>query len=74
MTKSIKDNDTIYSLIIILNVGIIASLRCGLFKMLLNVNHLTMLLPFECLKIYKRSGKKVSLQNNRIFYSCMFLK
>ncbi len=54
MTKNIKDNDTIYGLIIILNVGIIASVRCGLFKMSLNVNHLTMLLPFECLKIYKR--------------------
>jgi hypothetical protein len=31
-------------LIIILNVGIVANVRCGFFKMS-NVNHITMLLP-----------------------------
>ncbi len=59
MTKIIKDNDPIYSLIIILNARIIVSERCGLFKMSLNVNHLTMLLPFECMKIYKKIGQKI---------------
>ncbi len=44
MTKTIRDNYTIYSLIIILNARIIANVRCGLFKMS-NVSHLTMLLP-----------------------------
>jgi hypothetical protein len=34
----------IYSLIIILNVGIVVNVRCGFFKMS-NVSHLTMLLP-----------------------------
>jgi len=40
------DNYRIYSLIIILNAGIVANVRCGLFKMS-NVNHLTMLLPIK---------------------------
>jgi hypothetical protein len=44
VTKTIGDNYRIYSLIIILNVGIVVNIRCGLFKML-NVSHLTMLLP-----------------------------
>ncbi len=39
-----KDNYKIYSLIIILNTKIVASVRCGLFKMS-NVSHPTMLLP-----------------------------
>jgi hypothetical protein len=46
VTKTIRDNYRICSLIIILNVGIVASVRCGLFKMS-NVSHLTMLLPME---------------------------
>jgi hypothetical protein len=44
VTETIRDNYRIYSLIIILNVGIVASVRCKLFKMS-NVSHLTMLLP-----------------------------
>jgi hypothetical protein len=44
VTKTIEDNYRIYSLIIILNVVIIASVRCRFFKMS-NVSHLTMLLP-----------------------------
>jgi hypothetical protein len=43
MTKTIGDNYRIYNLLIILNARIIASVRCGLFKMS-NVNHLIMLL------------------------------
>ncbi len=43
MTKTIGDNYRIHSLIIILNARIVASVRCGLFKMS-NMNHLTMLL------------------------------
>jgi hypothetical protein len=39
-----KDNYKIYSLIIILNTKIVASVRCGLFKMS-NVSQPTMLLP-----------------------------
>ncbi len=44
MTKTIGDNYRIYNLIIILNVRIVASVRCRFFKMS-NVNHLTRLLP-----------------------------
>jgi hypothetical protein len=44
LTKNIRDNYRIYSLIIILNVGIVANVRCGFFKMS-NVSHLTMFLP-----------------------------
>jgi hypothetical protein len=44
VTKTIGDNYRIYSLIIILNAGIVASVRCGLFKMS-NVIHLSMFLP-----------------------------
>jgi hypothetical protein len=44
MTKTIGDNYRIYNLIIISNEGIVANVRCGLFKMS-NMNHLTMLLP-----------------------------
>jgi len=33
VTKTIGDNYRIYSLIIILNAGIVASVGCGLFKM-----------------------------------------
>jgi hypothetical protein len=44
VTKTIGDNYRIYSLIIILNVGIIVSVRCEIFKMS-KVNHLTTLLP-----------------------------
>jgi hypothetical protein len=43
ITKTIGNNYRIYSLIIILNVGIATSVRCELFKMS-NVSHLTMLL------------------------------
>jgi len=43
VTKTIGDNYRIYSLIITY-AGIVASVRCGLFKMS-NVSHLTMLLP-----------------------------
>ncbi len=45
MTKTIRDNYRIYSLIIILNARIIVNVRCELFKML-NMNNLTMFLPF----------------------------
>jgi hypothetical protein len=44
MTKTIRDNYKIYSLIIILDARIVASVRCGLFK-ISNMNLLTMLLP-----------------------------
>jgi hypothetical protein len=44
VTKTIGDNYRIYNLIIILNVGIVASVRCRFFKMS-NMSHLTMLLP-----------------------------
>jgi hypothetical protein len=44
VTETIGDNHKIYSLIIILNAGIVDSVRCGVFKMS-NVSHLTMLLP-----------------------------
>jgi hypothetical protein len=44
VTKTIGDNHKIYSLIIILNVRIIVSVRCGVLK-LSNLSHLTMLLP-----------------------------
>jgi hypothetical protein len=44
VTKTIEDNYRIYNLIIILNAGIVASVRCGLFKMS-NMINLTMLLP-----------------------------
>jgi hypothetical protein len=44
VTKTIGDYYRIYSMIIILNIGFIASVRCGLFKMS-NVSHLTMVLP-----------------------------
>jgi len=44
MTKTIRDNYRIYNLIIILNVRIVVSVRCGFFKMS-NVSHLTMFLP-----------------------------
>jgi hypothetical protein len=44
VTKTIGDNYKIYSLIIILNTRIVASVRCELFKMS-NVSHLPMLLP-----------------------------
>jgi hypothetical protein len=46
VAKTIGDNYMIYSLIIILNEGIVINVRYGLFKMS-NVNHLTMLLPFK---------------------------
>jgi hypothetical protein len=41
VTKTIGDNYKIYSLIIILNAGIIASVRCELFKMsnMSHINH-----------------------------------
>ncbi len=44
VTKTIRDNYKIYSLIIILNGGIVVNVRCGLFKMS-NMSHLTMFLP-----------------------------
>jgi hypothetical protein len=44
VTKTIRDNYKIYSLIIILNAGIVVNVRCGLFKMS-NMSHLTMFLP-----------------------------
>jgi hypothetical protein len=44
MTKIIRDNYKIFSFIIILHARIVASVRCGLFK-ISNVNHLTVLLP-----------------------------
>jgi hypothetical protein len=44
VTKTIRDNYRIYSLIIILNARIVASVRCGFFKMS-NVSQITMLLP-----------------------------
>jgi hypothetical protein len=43
VTKTIGDNYRIYSLIIILNVEIVAGVRCRFFKMS-NVGYLTMLL------------------------------
>jgi hypothetical protein len=46
VTKTIGDNYRSYSLIIILNVGIVACVRCGLFK-ISNVSHQTMLLPIK---------------------------
>jgi hypothetical protein len=44
VTKTIGDNYRTYSLIIILNVGIVTNVKCGFFKMS-NMTHLTMLLP-----------------------------
>ncbi len=44
VTKTLGHNYRIYSMIIIFNAGIVANIRCGLFKML-NVSHLTMFLP-----------------------------
>jgi hypothetical protein len=44
VTKTIGDNYRTYSLIIILNEGIVTNVRCGFFKMS-NMSHLTMLLP-----------------------------
>ncbi len=55
MTKTIRDNYRIYSLIMILNARTIISVKCGFFEML-NMNHLTMLLP--------RSRVHVNLSND----------
>jgi len=44
VTKHIKDNYKIYSLIIIIIERIVIIVRCGVFK-ISKVNHLTMFLP-----------------------------
>ncbi len=44
MTKHIKDNYKIYSLIIIIIVRIVTNAKCGVFK-ISKMNHLTTLLP-----------------------------
>jgi hypothetical protein len=49
VTKTIGDDYRIYNLIIILNAGFVASVRCGLFKMS-NMSHLPMLLSLDTTK------------------------
>jgi hypothetical protein len=67
VTKTIRDNCRIYSLIIILYARIVASVRCGFFKMS-NVNHLTMLLPKRELneKKSKIHNLKIKCEKERI--------
>ncbi len=68
MTKTIGDNDRIYSLIIVLNVKIVTNVRCGLFN-ITNLSHLTMLLshiPYGCLQDCDYKKKNLTKQ---LFYA-----
>jgi hypothetical protein len=51
VTKHIKDNYKIYSLIIIIIARIVTSVKCGVFK-ISKVNHLIMLLPMFIDSLY----------------------
>jgi hypothetical protein len=76
--QNIGDNYRIYNLIIILNVKIVVSVRCGLFKMS-NMNHLTMFLSnsnshgcFTLLSMHKVFSTKfsIALTNVEDFFKC----